>query len=291
MSKASNAWGHDQLARDLAAHLRSSSAAMAWEDMQLGPSGSCRPDVYAIPKSYSKFRPMAYECKISVADFRSDITSGKWQKYLEFASGVVFAVPVGLITRDDVPTGCGLIVRHENVWRLARGPTLSPLGNLPREAWLKMLIDGVERQLATQALKYRGEPHKWSADKALRKRYGQAIADLVFRALSAREEVEAAVKKDRQRRDEIHSGTERYAQLHREQIERELRTFSSEQAYLASELGLPADASIKDLTKRVRECQNRLSGDAEIQRLRGVLRQITGLLDDGLLPLPGSGVT
>jgi hypothetical protein len=33
-------WGHNDLARDLAEHLRQNTARMVWEDMQLGPSGT-----------------------------------------------------------------------------------------------------------------------------------------------------------------------------------------------------------------------------------------------------------
>ena len=122
-------WGHDQLANDLAEHLAKQTDRIIWTDMQLGPSGSPRPDVYSIPKSYSGYKPIAYECKVSVSDFRSDITKGKWQSYLKYSSGVIFAVPKGLITKDDLPKGCGLIVRSENGWRMVKGPTLTPIAN------------------------------------------------------------------------------------------------------------------------------------------------------------------
>jgi hypothetical protein len=133
-------WGHDALAEDLAGYL-SSSEVMVWTDMQLGPSGSPRPDVYLLRKSYSKPLPMAFECKISRSDLRSDTTSGKWQSYLKFASGVVFAVPDGLATVADIPAGCGLIVRKAKEWRYARRPTLTRV-TVPFDACMKLLIDG-----------------------------------------------------------------------------------------------------------------------------------------------------
>lgn len=46
---------HDELAADLAAKLRT-DRRMVWTDIQLGPSGSPRPDVYAIFKSFSHHR-------------------------------------------------------------------------------------------------------------------------------------------------------------------------------------------------------------------------------------------
>lgn len=175
-------WTHNTLANDLAAHLRSTSDRMVWTDMQIGPSGSPRPDVYTIPKSYSKFRPMAYEVKVSVADFRRDATAGKWQSYLKFSSGVIFAVPRGLLTKADVPPGCGLMVRAPDTeaakggWTNVKGPTLSVTENLPLEAWMKLIIDGLTRQ--------RGHGGRYAHDanyavaRALEKKLGSEVADL-----------------------------------------------------------------------------------------------------------------
>lgn len=281
-------WMHDGLAKDLADHLRGTRDVMAWEDMQLGPSGSCRPDVYTIGKSYAHFNPLAYECKISVADFRSDVTSGKWQRYLEFASAVIFAVPAGLISKADIPTGCGLIVRSDAGWRMAKGPTLKHIATLPRDAWIKMLIDGIERQAIAHRRESRGRSNQWTIDKAMRAKFGEDLADLISRALRNRAEVEAAIAEDRRKRQEIIDGTERHAKLHREQIERELRTLSNEQKWLAKSLGLTEDASIHDLTRRIRQCFERLGEDDEIKRLRGFFKQVKDLADRGLEPLPGA---
>lgn len=137
-------WEHDVLAADLAGHLFAPQR-MVWRDLQLGPAGSPRPDVYTIAKSFIRPNPTAYECKISVADFRRDVTSCKWQSYQQFASAVVFAAPAGLIAVSDIPPMCGLILRHEQCWRLAKKPTICPV-KIPQEAFLKLLIDGVERQ-------------------------------------------------------------------------------------------------------------------------------------------------
>lgn len=81
MTATATTWAHDALASDLASHLAFTGGRVIFENMQLGPAGSPRPDVYTIPKVYSRFTPLAYEVKISVADFRSDVTSGKWQSY------------------------------------------------------------------------------------------------------------------------------------------------------------------------------------------------------------------
>ncbi|OUS29497.1 hypothetical protein A9Q98_06140 [Thalassotalea sp. 42_200_T64] len=87
---------HDKLANNLATHLMSDDR-MVWEDIPVGKSGSVRPDVLTIQKSFASPNPISYEIKVSVSDFRSDVTSAKWKNYLDFSYGVIFAVPKGLI--------------------------------------------------------------------------------------------------------------------------------------------------------------------------------------------------
>ncbi|WP_207460253.1 hypothetical protein [Azospirillum sp. SYSU D00513] len=188
-------WKHDDLANDLAAHVGGTNR-LTFTDMQLGPSGSVRPDVYTIPTTYSRFCPLAYECKISVADFRADVTAGKWQSYLPFASAVIFAVPVGLIGKQDLPHGCGLMTRGPNGWRMVKSPTLRPVENLPLAAWQKLLFDGVGR-----AERFRqAEPRKasrWHARDVVARRIGQDVADLFEYADVARESGRQAGGPDR----------------------------------------------------------------------------------------------
>lgn len=114
---------HDELADDLAKHLLASGDVCVWTDMQMGPVGSPRPDVYVLPKEYRAFHPISYEVKVSMQDFRADTTRAKWQSYLPFSAGVVFACPAGLLKPADLPTGCGLIERSSTGWRHKKRPT------------------------------------------------------------------------------------------------------------------------------------------------------------------------
>ncbi len=140
------AWEHNALADDLAAHLRGSTDRLVWTDMQLGPAGSPRPDVYAIPKSFAHWTPMAYEVKVTRSDFRADVTIGKWLAYRKYAAGVMFAAPVNLIEAREVPEHAGLMVRGDTGWRTLQRAVFQTLDNLPLETWIKLLLDGIERQ-------------------------------------------------------------------------------------------------------------------------------------------------
>lgn len=265
-------WGHDQLANDLAAHLRGTSDRVVWTDMQLGPHGSPRPDVYTIPKSFSRFVPVAYEVKISVADFRRDITAGKWQSYLKFAAGVIFAVPQGLITKADVPPGCGLIIRTEDGWKNIKGPTLARVPDLPRELWIKLIIDGIER--AQSPIPEARAARPWVVQQAIRKKYGEELADAlssrdnaIFNLQQQRERWDGHLKLEQQRND-------------RERLERQERLKSERvqvdqyRAELCTALGLEHDATIWDIRHAAREAADAINRDKEIARLKGQIERM-----------------
>lgn len=276
-------WGHDQLQEDLAAHLRGTRDRVVWTNMQLGPSGSPRPDVYTLPKSFSRFTPLAYEVKISVADFRRDVTSGKWQSYLKFAAGVIFAVPAGLIKKEDVPPGCGLIVRHDEIWRSAKGPTLKATETLPRDTWIKLMIDGLDRQTKEPQPRF---ANTWNTQKDIRKKYGDSIADalrdldmaehrLQIKRVEADRSVDEIVEQERVR-------TER-ARIH---VEQELGQVRAARHDLCKALGLPEGSPLYSIMDAARKAGERLSGCGEIERVREQLQRAQEALSNGLEPLP-----
>lgn len=165
---------HDDLAHSLACHLMSDDI-MVWEDIPAGKSGSCRPDVFTIRKSFSQPNPTSYEVKVSVSDFRSDVTSGKYQKYLDFSSSVVFATPKGMIKKSEIPIGCGLIQWNGSGWNTLKRPTINPSFDISSEFLLKLLIEGKERQTTSHKQKtksYDAIKH----NKTLMKKFGRDIA-------------------------------------------------------------------------------------------------------------------
>lgn len=268
-------WRHDQLVRDLADHLKGVTARMVWCDMQLGPSGSRRPDVFTMQKSFTKPRPLTYEVKASVADFRRDITSGKWQEYLKFSSGVTFATPAGLIGRDDIPRGCGLIVRGENGWKTVKAPTLNPV-KLPEQALLKLLIDGVHREHVVRRGREYGE---YIARQRSLKALGEEVAEILQDASVARAKtVEIEIRNEDRRKA--------FEDRHQQDVERRRRELNDiitpQIASLLGALGLDPDASAMAVRRRVSELTAQVDRDAVVSLLRSELENINRSLGRAL---------
>lgn len=276
-------WAHNALADDLASHVRQRTGRIVWTDMQLGPSGSPRPDVYSIEPSFAKFRPLAYEVKVSVADYRRDVAAGKWQTYLPFAAGVTFAVPAGLIDKGALPEGCGLIVRGEDGWRTVKAPTLRAIETLPHTAWVKLMIDGIGREVERRVHAAGPALHgEW----ALRRQAGQKLGKQVAEILDDRHRAESLFQ---HRTEELHKAEQGLSDRLRE-IERHTRERAEQQAghidgaraELAKALGLPASANLYAIRNAAEEQAMRLDRDAEVQQLRTALRHVERALQDAL---------
>lgn len=275
-------WRHNELAKDLAEHLRGASDRLVWTDMQLGPSGSPRPDVYTVPRSYSRFMPVAYECKVSVADFRRDITAGKWTSYLQFAAGVMFCVPAGLITKDDIPNGCGLMVRNETGWRTVKGPTMRPVDNLPRDAWIKLLLDGWHLVSAERIARGINE---WTLEARVRERFGHTMADLVRSRRNAEDQFERDTALLKEAAEDAHKLYQEQMAKARERVEKDTAEINAERREMAAALGLPETASMRTIVNRAREVRHRLDRDTEIKRLKNALDAVQSSLSHALQPI------
>jgi hypothetical protein len=121
---------HDGLIRTLMEHLQSQGPP-PWCvvcEQTLGPTWvrnhPGRADVVAIKVSWARPCIRIYEVKASRADLRSDLTSGKWMKYLDDCNQFYFATPKGLVKKGELPENAGLIVRSEKGWRCQRHPTM-----------------------------------------------------------------------------------------------------------------------------------------------------------------------
>lgn len=279
-------WLHDDLLVDLAGHLRASGSVVAWVDMQLGPVGSPRPDVYTIDKTFEQLRARVYEIKVSRSDFLRDITSGKWTTYRAFSSAVIFATPDGLVKRSEIPDEAGWIVRNATGWRSLKRATMRPLDTLPRKVWQKLLIDGIDR--ANQVRSSKRAMNAYLAELSAAKKFGHEMAALAAEPKRRRRELEAEI---------AHLETE--AARQRERIAKQtsdahaaiLRESTAQMDAMAQAVGMDwrgdnVHAFHRALTAHIA----RVSESARVQAMAGALRQIARSInevaDDPALNLP-----
>ena len=275
-------WKHDELLNDLAEHL-ARPERMLWRDLQLGPSGSPRPDVFTLRKSYKKPDPRAYEIKVSVSDFRADVTSGKWQSYLRAASGVTFCVPKGLITKADLPPSTGLMVRSEDGWRTVKAPTLAA-PNLDQDLLLKLLIDGVNRIADDQRAH---EFNVYRASRELRDQLGEDVASVVSDLQAAKDDLQRLKERAKKTR-------QKQAQAQEKQMARE-REFAREavarqREKLCEILGVDPKASDLALNERIRALEHMRSESELVGTASNIVRQLERSISSSRAQLDALGL-
>lgn len=98
-----------------------------------GPGTCRRLDAWAMRKSWSPWRTIGYEVKVSRSDFEQD---QKWPEYLDVCHEFNFVCPAKLINAADLPRGIGLIWMsrsgrlHTKVKPAARTPDAEKLAQL-----------------------------------------------------------------------------------------------------------------------------------------------------------------
>ena len=279
---ADKGWKHDDLANDLAKHLRANGNRLVWEDMQIGPAGSPRPDVYTIDKSYSRFCPTAYECKISRSDFRADVTAAKWQTYLDFSSAVIFATPRGLITREDIPSGAGLIVRHDSGWRMTLKPTFNMLTTLPRDAWMKLLMDGVHYAQENRSPRFVDD---WRKYEILRQKAGNEIASILSNVDSAKYRLNHQLQQLKTAENEAEAERLKI----REKIKAEEIQVDGMRAELARALGLDPKSSVWKIQAECRLVAASLKVDQAYRAVHRGIENALRALEHAKLTIPKIG--
>lgn len=272
-------WTHDGLLADLAAYLRQNPSNMVWTDMPMGPGGSERPDAFVLPKSFAQPHPLTYEIKVSVGDYRGDVTSGKWQKYLKYSAGVIFAVPQGLIDKKDLPQGCGLIVRGPETWRMSKRPVLHPVENLPKSVWMKLLMAKQTTEVLSGGMKPREEPNIWTVSDKLNKKFGEKVAKLVREALTSEVRLQAALEASEKQRRELDAGTHSALQRRLEALEndfeRHRKLIPEALSGLTEVLGLQGEPSVREITSAIRQTVR------DIQDLQDT-KQVTQVLESSI---------
>lgn len=283
---------HDQLAHDLAQHLRATGNRVVWEDMQLGPAGSPRPDVYVVDKSFAHQNAVAYEVKVTEADFRADVVAGKWRSYTPLANSVYFACPAGLIKRADLPNVCGLICRGDEHWKVMKGATNQSLV-LPQTLLLKLLFDGIGWEASRLLREQRGVlRNEWTLREETKRKLGERICRAIQDISSVEYEI-ASMKGALQRERDSHvralSEMQEHAKKeidsHRETSWGEVQTYIQE---LREELHLPYKATPLDLLRALRSARR---GDlGTLQALASALKTAVGYCSSVLSEAKGDEV-
>lgn len=242
---------------------------MVWRDLQLGPSGSPRPDVFTLFKSFVNPQPTSYEVKASKADFRADATAGKWMSYLAFSSRVYFACEAGLLTKADVPQAAGLITLRDGRWTAIKRPIAQHV-SMPQEVCLKLLIDGVGRE--GPVCRRRGWSESATIEK-LRKEFGDDVAAVLRDLRSARVSVEYAKRE-----------ADRIVESARDTAKRILQeaNVSPQREELCSVLGLPVDAPVYAIKNAVRQFSiDRAAHPAvrQLHRIKGAIDRLSASID------------
>ena len=278
-------WEHDSLLADLAEHL-AKPERMMWLDMPMGPAGSQRPDIWSLNKSFTRPNATTYEIKVSVNDYRSDITKGKWQGYLKYSCAVIFCVPQGLISKKDLPPGCGLMIRGENGWRTLKAPTMSRMPEIPGDVWLKLLMRGIEKEYKTVRSASIPVLNQYANDKRnFSKDVHTAITDLAqarYAVERAKKNAENILNQAKQQEMHIYEKAKEHVSK-----EREALAVVREELSKALGINLAERSWAWTARKEVQLLLDRLDRDKEISRLTKALGEVQQTLSkqlDRLLP-------
>lgn len=277
---------HDRLAASLASYLRGLTGRMVWTELPLGAVHSARPDVITIDRSYT-LRVLVYEVKASPADLRADVTSGKWHSYLTVATGVYFAMPAGMVPLSDIPKQAGVIVwRDDKGWVASRRPALQPQPELSQNVWMKLVMDGIDREVDRQVrLPGARRLNEWREAERLRKQHGdrvaQALADITrFEGRIALLATEAGRREQdaRERLDRLRHEQEQHRQYEQQRVQAQL-------APLYELVGLPPTAHLDALCDKLRSLRARLTTAGEVAHLTRQLDAVRAALDAAADPI------
>ena len=114
------------------------------------------PDVMTLRYSYTRPDVTIYDIKSSKQDFSQDVNKAKYKRYLTFCDRFYFAMPIGLLRKNEVPEDAGLIVYSpgKNTWSVVKA---SPrhTAMLDRIHWQSLMMAKYATQRTARRLKER----------------------------------------------------------------------------------------------------------------------------------------
>lgn len=96
-------------------------------------------DVMSVIPSYKRFSLSMYEVKVTRSDFLRDLRYGKWKGYLPHCHRLYFAVPSGMVKKEEIPEETGLIVRGPKGWKVTK-PGRKRKVDIPLDTLLSLLF-------------------------------------------------------------------------------------------------------------------------------------------------------
>lgn len=133
----STEWTHDGLALDLARSREGNGESVVCP-LSLGSFGSRgAADVAAVNLSRARPRSTIWEVKRTRSDFLADVRSAKYERYRPFCHQLYFAAPAGMLSKAEVPEGCGLVVRSAKGWS---GVVAARVTDMEPGAWAEVLM-------------------------------------------------------------------------------------------------------------------------------------------------------
>jgi len=264
---------HDELAHDLAEHL-ANERRMVWENLTMGRPPAPRPDVYVMEKSFTRPAPRTFEVKVSISDFRADVTAGKWMNYLEFSESVTFAVPHGLVGKADIPKGCGFMVRSERGWATIKRATRQPC-ELAKDVLLKLLMGRYQvLQSEVRAKDYR----RFLLASGVRRDLGAEVADFLARRGEAEEKLALAQERAEKKLEATKAEADAIRKAADHSAANSLRA-------VCEALGAPEGMSTEGAGWAIRKRLKLLDRDEEVARLRAGLAAIKRAFNQYGVPL------
>jgi hypothetical protein len=113
-------------AKDLTALLKAKHAEdVVVTECKFGPTGftgSCRIDVWVMPRSWARPAIQIYETKVSRSDFLAD---HKWQIYLPYCNQFWWVTAPGVCTKAEISPGCGWMessLTGSRLWTRVKAP-------------------------------------------------------------------------------------------------------------------------------------------------------------------------
>lgn len=139
-------WTHAQLQSDLYQRRRNRKGTIAWSEVEIPGTKGGRFDVYEARHHDGRAQTsfVGFEVKASMRDLESDLSTGKWKRYLPACDQMLFAMPKDLCDPASIPEPAGIIWRTGNRldgrWQMGRKPQTGHRTVTDLDVWRRLAM-------------------------------------------------------------------------------------------------------------------------------------------------------